>query len=90
MGPEVAQANAAGAAMRSALFSGAVPMGREPGATVDRSNPQIWGTRPSVLDAINTTAVGDDTARESLPGRLSPSAWDGEPGWMAAIGGGDW
>ncbi len=91
MGPEVAQAAQARAAFAGALVSGAVPMGDETAtADVDRRNPQVWNNRPNVLDAINTTAAGDETARESLPGRLSPSEWDGDPGWMAAIGGGDW
>ena len=90
MGPEVAQATAAGAAFASALVAGAIGCGRPPAATVDRRNPQVWNNRPNVMDAINTTAVGDETAREALPGRLTPSAWDGDPGWMAAIGGGDW
>ena len=89
VGPETDQAATGARSFFTALFAGAVPEGRRPGVTVDRRAPQVFTKHPNI-DAIATSAVGDDTAAEALPGRLTPSAWDGEPGYLAAIGGGDY
>lgn len=85
-GPEVAQASSGARAFFSTLFSGAIPQGRPTPNTTDLRSPQRFVHHPR-LD-IAATAVGDETARESLPGRITPSAWDGEETWLAAIGGG--
>lgn len=87
-GPEVAQANAGAARFFSTLFAGAIPQGRPAPNTTDLRSPQRFVAHPRLDVTVAATAVGDDTARESLPGRVTPSMWDGEETWLAAIGGG--
>lgn len=83
-GPSTDQAAQAAASAAIAAFADPVPQGRGPGDPGDYPTPQQVPVRPSLVDLINATAVGDDTAAESLPGRIQPpSSWDGEMGWQA-------
>lgn len=86
VGPEVIQQGTGAARFLGSFMFGAVAGGRDNGATGDVRSPQVF-INHFVHDAVSTTAVGDETAQESLPGRLRASSWDGEPGWAAAIGG---
>lgn len=84
--PGTAQGDASAGSFLTGLYAGAVALGRGIGDTGDHRTPQPMPTRPSLVDALESAAVGDDTAAEALPGRVYPSAWDGEPGWMAPGG----
>lgn len=80
-----------------AMFvSGAVRNGTLAGAASRRTRadilnpPQIFVRRdPAVTQFLRDSAVGIDTAAPHLPGRLPPTAWDGEPGYgaPASVGG---
>jgi hypothetical protein len=87
-GPELAQAATGAAAMLSALFSGPIPQGKPAPNTTDLRSPQHFVAHPRMDLTVSSSAVGDETARESLPGRVTPSQWDGEETWLAALGGG--
>ena len=86
MTPGVDQAQLAGASLRAGLMAGAVGEGRGPGAHDDVPSPQPIHDRPSLAVALASTAVGDDTAAESLPGRLYPLFSDGEATWHNGAG----
>lgn len=82
-GPDTDQAAQLAASVLTGLMAGAVPQGRPMGSSEDLPSPQRFTNHPRLIDAINTTAVGDDTAAEALPGRIFPGWWDGESGWAA-------
>jgi hypothetical protein len=46
----------------------------------DVKSPQHFIAHPAVRDAVQTTAVGLETAATHLPGRQSYAGWDGEAG----------
>lgn len=78
-GPDTDQAAAVAASGQAAMFASPVGEGRGPGDPGDYRSPQVFVSHPRLIDAINTSAVGDDTASESLPGRIVPLVgWDGE------------
>ena len=70
--PGVDQAQLLAARSRSALMAGAVGEGRGAGAHDDGPNPQTFRDRPGLSELLASSAVGDDTAAEALPGRLYP------------------
>lgn len=82
-GPGVPQASSARGSLARGILAGAVPQGRAPGATDDVPSPQRIVTAPGMAQLLASTNVGDDTAAQSLPGRIYPSSWDGEPGYGA-------
>jgi hypothetical protein len=76
------QADALTARARTGLFFGAVPQGRPIGSPVDLNSPQRFANRPSLEELLNATSIGDDSAAESLPGRIRPVSFgDGEESW---------
>jgi hypothetical protein len=78
------QAEALTARAKTALLYGAVPQGRPEGSPIDVNSPQRFPSRPSLGELINSTSIGDDSAAESLPGRIRPVAFgDGEEGWQS-------
>jgi hypothetical protein len=46
----------------------------------DVRSPQHFVMHPAIVDAVETTAVGLETAATHLPGRQSYAGWDGESG----------
>jgi hypothetical protein len=52
----------------------------------DVSSPQHFVLHPIVKDAVDTTAVGLETAATHLPGRQSYAGWDGESGATSPLG----
>ena len=87
LGPELVQADKLEASAHAALFAGAVGEGRAPGFAGDSVTPQLVPQHVTLSDAVRSSSVGDDTGAESLPGRIRPAEWDGEPGWGSSGGG---
>ena len=83
-GPDVDQANRSAASAWSSMMTDPVPMGRGPGDPVDVASPQQFVRRPTTAELVADTAVGDETATESLPGRIWPAIFDddGPPSLM--------
>ena len=85
VGPELDQAQALRRARASALVAGpqlgnatlsAAPVNH---AAVDLRSPQQFVNHPRLDLTLADSVVGGDAA-PSLPGRVAPLAWDGEPG----------
>lgn len=85
--PGDGQLESANASLRVGIFNGAVTQGRPVGSDADVVSPQRFPLRQTLEQMLSSTAVGDDEAAESLPGRIYPTDfWDGEPGWAAPGG----
>lgn len=88
MTPGVDQAALAGASFHTGLMAGAQGQWRQAGSSDDVPSPQTFRDRPSLADALASTSLGDETAAESLPGRLYPlGSGDGEQSWANGVQG---
>lgn len=55
-------------------------------SSADLRSPQHFTSHPRIIDAVETTSVGIETAMPHLPGRAAPAGWDGEPGGATPYG----
>ena len=83
-GPEQVQQHHARAAVATAIAG--IPVAdhrRGRGVNFTRADvrgPQVFVTHPALSSVVATSDVSAEVAWPHLPGRVSPAAWDGEPG----------
>lgn len=87
-GPEEVQQAQAQRSFHSGLFAGAVRNGTLAGVgstrtSADFRSPQVFVEHPRLVTLVDDAAVNVQTAAPSLPGRVPPPSWDGEPGYAA-------